>query len=88
MPAARGDRLFVTREDAVERLKKSRRAGYNCVSSSKMSLSNAEGLAQRERGATGRFSGQFNHFCDNTPCCGLHSWDTIKMSTARHLADQ
>ena len=24
-----GDLLFVTREDAVERLKKSRRAGYN-----------------------------------------------------------
>ena len=38
-----------------------------------MPLSNAEGLAQRERGTTGRLSGQFNRFYDNTPCCGLHS---------------
>ncbi len=38
-----------------------------------MPLSIAEGLAQRERGTTGRLSGQFNRFCGNTPCCGLHS---------------
>ncbi len=48
MPAACGDLLFVTREDAIERLKKSRRAGYNCDSSSKMPPSNAGRLAQRK----------------------------------------
>ena len=42
-------------------------------SKQKMPLSNAEGLAQRERGTTGRLSGQFNRFQGNTPCCGLHS---------------
>ena len=48
-----------------------------------MPLSNAEGLAQRERGTTGRLSGQFNRFCSNTPCRGLQSWNAIKMSAAR-----